>query len=69
MRRYRTRNEEMEDEATYFAMCLLIPESMLAKENLNFDWADDVALRALAKKYCVSVGIMALRIQDFKRRH
>lgn len=61
----------LESEANYFAMCLLIPETMLKREIKamgGIDLADDAQLKQLARKFQVPQGLMALRVhQVFKR--
>lgn len=53
-------------EANYFAMCLLMPERFvmaeIAKMGGRVDFADDDQIAALAKKFKVSVTMMALRL-------
>lgn len=59
-------NTVEENEANYFAMSLLMPESFLRKDIAemggSIDIGDDVACAALAKKYGVSVSMMAMRL-------
>jgi len=62
-----SRDEQMEREANEFAMHLLVPDKFLAKENLDFDLADDEGLAKLAKKYQVSMGVMMIRIEQFRK--
>ena len=62
-----SRDEQMEREANEFAMRLLVPDKFLAKENLDFDLADDEGLAKLAKKYQVSMGVMMIRIEQFRK--
>ena len=65
-------NREDETEANYFAMHLLVPDSFLERENLSdlsFDLADDEPLKKLAKKYGVSITIMAIRLHEFMNKH
>ena len=64
------KNEEAirreEEEANYFAMHLLVPTGLLAKEDLSsLDFADDRGIKELAKKYGVSLSVMAFRIREF----
>ena len=57
--------EVMEREANYFAMCLLMPEEWLRRDVEaigGVDIEDDVAMTKLAKKYKVSVTLMAMRL-------
>lgn len=52
-------------EANYFAMCLLMPEAFVRREVAalgGVDLSDDKVLRALARKFQVSLGMMALRL-------
>jgi Zn-dependent peptidase ImmA (M78 family) len=59
--------EEMEREANYFAMCLLMPEKLLRHEVSaigGLDLCDDEKLKALARKFGVAQGLMAIRIME-----
>lgn len=52
-------------EADYFAMCLLMPEAFVRRELARMggvELSDDKALRLLARKFAVSLGLMALRL-------
>ncbi len=54
-----------ENEANYFAMCLLMPEEFVRAEVRKmggFDIEDDRAMSALASKFGVSVTLMTLRL-------
>ena len=53
-----------EMEANRFAAELLMPIDFLRKDvaSLEFDWADDEGLRALAKRYGVSTQALAIRL-------
>lgn len=56
---------QQELEANLFAMALLMPEEWVRREvhrSKGFDLADPVALKALAKKFQVSEGLMAIRV-------
>ena len=54
----------MEAEANRFAMELLMPVAWIKKdlESIEFDMADDKQLKALAKRYGVSMTAMAIRL-------
>lgn len=57
--------EQMEAEANYFAMCLLMPYEFMKKdlEELGeIDVCDDPKIRKLAKKYQVTEQLMMIRI-------
>ncbi len=59
--------DDMEREANYFARCLLMPRDfVLADLKLagGMDICDDDAVKVLAKKYGVSISMMALRIHE-----
>lgn len=56
---------DMEGEANIFAMELLMPEHLLRKdiERLGgIDLEDESAIKTLARKYKVSLTVMAVRI-------
>lgn len=56
---------QMEAEANYFAFCLLMPEDLVRKELQKLkttDLCDDRFIVALARKFAVPVGIMAIRL-------
>jgi Zn-dependent peptidase ImmA (M78 family) len=58
-------NDEMDREANYFAMCLLMPEPLLreAVQGMKgFDLSDDKQIGKLADKFKVSISIMAIRL-------
>lgn len=60
-------NEEMEQEANHFAMCLLVPEKLLREELgriKSLDLCDDEGLKKLAKKFCVSETLMTVRLHQ-----
>ena len=65
-----TQQEEQEEEANYFARCLLVPREFLLRDIAamggQIDISDDDALKSLAKKYGVSLGVMAMRLMDVK---
>src|SRR5689334_9696243 len=67
-KRIMSRIEQLDHEANEFAMHLLVPDFLLAKEDLNFDLADDDGLSRLAKKYGVSMGVMMIRVHQFRSR-
>lgn len=59
--------DDMEREANYFARCLLVPKSFLMadfKACGGIDVCDDDQARMLAKKYGVSITVMAIRIHE-----
>lgn len=61
--------DPMEAEANAFAMELLMPEEWLRKDIAGgFDIEDDAKLKKLAKKYGVSMQVMALRIGQLMDR-
>lgn len=56
-----------EREANYFAMCLLMPEQFVrdeVKKMGGIDITDDIALNKLARKFGVSDGMMAMRLEQ-----
>lgn len=58
-----------DNEADYFAMCLLMPEEFVRREVRSaggIDIADDKGMAKLAKKFGVSTTAMALRIGQIK---
>lgn len=63
-------SDEVEDtEATYFAMCLLMPADEVKKEVRSMgglDLASDDDLRKLARKFGVSMCAMAMRVAQLK---
>lgn len=63
-----TREEDQNAEANEFAMRLLVPDSLLAKENLDIDLTSNHDIEELARKYAVSVPVMLIRIGQFKRK-
>ncbi len=60
--------EEMDREANYFAMCLLVPTGLLKEEisklGGHIELSDDDQLKALARKFGVSMMVMAIRLMD-----
>lgn len=55
----------LEDEASYFAMCLLMPERLVKSEIEKMgriDLADDNLLKHLAKIFDVPLNAMAVRL-------
>ena len=54
----------LERQANQFAAALLMPEDLVRNEvrNIEFDLADETALRELAKKFEVSTQAMSLRL-------
>jgi Zn-dependent peptidase ImmA (M78 family) len=68
-----TKEEQLDEEANYFAMHLLVPTSLLEKEmpaGYEIDLTDDKTLIDLAKKFAVPINVMAFRISEVlsKRR-
>lgn len=61
-------NRYMEDEANYFAMCLLMPEVLVRREaaKLTFDLTSDDSLKYMAKLFGVSVLAMSIRLSQLK---
>jgi len=61
-------NRYMEDEANYFALCLLMPEKILREEvkKVNFDLTSDDAIKYLARTFEVSITAMAVRLHDLE---
>jgi len=60
-----TNNLQTEQEANYFAMCLLMPEDWLRadlKGKMFFDTESDPAISVLAKRYQVSEQLMIIRL-------
>lgn len=60
-----TITEVEEREANYFAMCLLMPEEWLradVEKAGGIDIGDDAAMAKLAKRYKVSVALLAIRL-------
>lgn len=58
-----------EEEANYFAMCLLIPEDLLRADiarsgKLAFDLVDEPLIGQLANRYQVTPQLMLLRLID-----
>jgi Zn-dependent peptidase ImmA (M78 family) len=66
----KTPAEQRQDiEASYFAMRLLVPDHLLAKEDFtDFDWTNDKHIKTLARKYQVPIGVMMIRIHEFCSR-
>lgn len=59
------RTAEMNRDANIFAMELLMPEHMLRRDIERIggiDFEDETAVKRLAKKYRVSLTVMAVRI-------
>ena len=53
---------DMDDEATAFAMPLLMPAKLIKRDAAGVDVDDASKIRALAKKYRVSEQSMLIRI-------
>jgi Zn-dependent peptidase ImmA (M78 family) len=62
------KNLQIEKEANYFAMCLLMPAHLVKQEvaKLTIDLTDDTAIKSLAKTFDVSMTAMALRLSQLK---
>lgn len=61
-------NKELEAEANYFAMCLLMPEDLVRREvaNMEIDLADNNFLKELSKKFAVPETAMAVRLSQLR---
>jgi len=61
-------DKNLEAEANYFAMCLLMPEHLVKQEveKIKLDLTSDEALKKLAKIFDVSQTAMALRLAQLK---
>lgn len=61
-------DKNLEDEANYFAMCLLMPGDLVKREvkNIKLDLTSDEPLKTLAKTFDVSMTAMALRLAQLK---
>lgn len=61
-------NKKLEDEANYFAMCLLMPAHLVKQEvkKIKLDLTSDEPLKHLAKTFDVSMTAMALRLAQLK---
>ena len=60
-------SDAKEREANYFAMCLLMPEQFVrdeVKKMGGLDLVDDLKLNKLARKFQVSDGMMAMRLEQ-----
>ncbi len=57
-------NRWMEEEANYFAMCLLMPDFLVREECAKIEWdlSSDDSIKYLAKKFDVSITLMAIRL-------
>jgi Zn-dependent peptidase ImmA (M78 family) len=65
----KTTDQEQDEEANYFAMCLLMPREMVRAEldaHGPLDMHDDKSIANLARKFGVSVPIFCLRLQQLK---
>lgn len=57
--------DQMDAEANYFAMCLLMPEDALRKELAKmgrFDMFDDKAIKKLSDKFRVPTAALLIRL-------
>lgn len=64
------RRQEMDDEATAFAMELLMPTKLLREELAKigtFDIDDELPIKTLASKFKVSQQVMLLRLTSYPR--
>lgn len=59
--------ENMDIEATAFALELLMPREWVLRDSAGLDLFDDKALEKLAKRYRVTPAIMAMRIGELRR--
>jgi len=61
-------DKNLEDEANYFAMCLLMPEHLVKREfaKITLDLTSDEPLKEMAKIFDVSITAMALRLAQLK---
>lgn len=57
-----------DQEANYFAICLLMPEEFVRREiekiPSGLDVSDDRQMTTLAGKFNVSIGLMAIRLSQ-----
>lgn len=59
-------NSTLEDEATLFACLLLMPLEFIKEDvEKGIDLGDDRQIKALAKKYDVSIAALSFRISHF----
>lgn len=58
----------MDEEATAFAMELLMPEEWVRRDAKGIDLLDTLAVEKLAKTYQVSVPLMSFRIGQLMMR-
>lgn len=56
--------KDKEQEANYFALCLLMPEEFIAEylSQHHVDMADDKAVTQMARAFQVPASVMALRL-------
>lgn len=61
-------DKQLEKEANYFAMCLLMPTHLVKQEaaKLTFDLTDDRAIKSLSATFGVSTTAMAIRLTQLK---
>jgi Zn-dependent peptidase ImmA (M78 family) len=60
-------SQRQEEEANYFARCLLMPESLMRAElekRPHFDLANDKMLVELARLFQVPVAVMVIRLKE-----
>lgn len=61
-------NRWMEDEANVFALCLLMPRDMIIEDLKEpIDLTDDSRIKAICKKYDVSVAMLIARMKLLKK--
>jgi len=58
----RALQDDLDEEATAFAMELLMPAEWIRRDAARIDVDDQKAIKKLAQKYQVSPSVMALRI-------
>jgi len=60
-------SEDKEQEANYFAICLLMPEALVRREVESLgplDLLNDVKVAKLARKFEVPISLMVLRLAE-----
>jgi len=62
------KERRQEKEASYFALCLLMPRDLFLNEwnKINIDLADDQPLKRLADKFGVSMTAIMVRASMLK---
>ena len=64
-------SRDLDAEASYFALCLLMPRSLLVEDVRKMgsvDLADDRQVQALADRYQVSVAMLVWRLRDLAEK-